>query len=33
MTADMSNIETWPNIYENETYLSYDLALIILMII
>ena len=26
MTADMSNIETWPNIYhENETYLSYDL--------
>ena len=26
MTADMSNIETWPNIYhEGETYLSYDL--------
>lgn len=25
MTADMSNIETWPNIYINgETYLSYD---------
>ena len=25
MTADMSNIETWPNIYhEGETYLSYD---------
>ena len=28
MTADMSNIETWPNIYfEGETYLSYDLEL------
>lgn len=26
MTADMSNIETWPNIYlDGETYLSYDL--------
>ena len=26
MTADMSNIETWPNIYyEGETYLPYDL--------
>ncbi len=26
MTADMSNVETWPNIYqEGETYLSYDL--------
>ena len=26
MTADMSNIETWPNIYfKNETYLPYDL--------
>lgn len=26
MTADMSNIETWPNIYQSgETYLSYDL--------
>ncbi len=25
MTADMSNIETWPNIYhDGETYLSYD---------
>ena len=30
MTADMSNIETWPNIYfEGETYLSYDLELTI----
>ena len=26
MTSDMSNIETWPNIYhDGETYLSYDL--------
>ena len=29
MTADMSNIETWPNIYLNgETYLAYDLDLL-----